>query len=157
VNPAPVADTGVKKTGPASVTLGDNITYGLTITNTGNTAIPNATMTDELPATTTFVSAGSPCVLLGNGHTISCNGGTLAVGASVGPISFVVKTTAVGTVTNTLTGPSSPTPNDDTSTVTTTVNQAPVLDLGVLKTGPSAVNLGDNITYNLTIKNTGNV
>jgi uncharacterized repeat protein (TIGR01451 family) len=52
------ADLRITKTAaPAQITLGDNITYTLTLTNTGPAAAQNVTVTDPVPANTTLVSA----------------------------------------------------------------------------------------------------
>ena len=157
VGTTPVVDLGILKTGPSQVSLGDNITYNITITNTGNVDVPNATWTDPLPADTTFVSVDSPCTVDNPPTKVTCNVGTLGAGKSFGPLHLVVKTTKVGTVTNTASVPTDSTPSDDTSTVKTTVVAAPVTDLGILKTGPQTAGVGDNITYNITITNTGTI
>src|SRR4029077_3408698 len=52
-----VADLHVTKTGPAAVAPGTNITYTVTLTNAGPSDAQGVTLTDAVPAGTTFVSA----------------------------------------------------------------------------------------------------
>ncbi len=54
----PVADLSISKTGdPASVRIGQRITYTLTVTNNGPNQAPDVTVTDDLPNEVSFVSA----------------------------------------------------------------------------------------------------
>src|SRR5205085_11777933 len=54
--PVPVSgclpDLGIKKTGPAQVTLGQDLPYSIVVTNTGSIPVPGATFTDDLPDNT---------------------------------------------------------------------------------------------------------
>src|SRR5439155_982812 len=84
------ADLQVTKTGPASVTAGTNVTYTITFNNAGPSDAQNVTLSDALPAGTTFVSEAQTsgpaftCVNppAGTTGTVSCSIGTLAAGAS---------------------------------------------------------------------------
>src|SRR5947209_2400675 len=74
----PVADLTISKTGPATAAPNTDITYTITITNTGPDAASSATLTDPLPAGLTFKSltpdpawsCSQPA--LDSGGTISC-------------------------------------------------------------------------------------
>jgi len=115
-------DVKVVKEGPAQVTLGQNITYTLTATNTGNVDT-NATIQDFIPAGTTFVSASPACHLDDEDPTlIICQLGLLAKNGGAEAVQITVTPLAAGTVTNTaVVTPDDDTPDDNTSTVTTNV------------------------------------
>jgi uncharacterized repeat protein (TIGR01451 family) len=62
--------------GPSS-----NVTYTLTVKNIGNAAATNVTITDPVPANTTFVSADNGGTL--SGGTVTWSGKTIAAGGSL--------------------------------------------------------------------------
>ncbi len=78
----PVTDITIVKTVPDTASIGDAISYTLTVTNLdADTSAQNVTITDTLPTGLTYVSAsGATCT--NNLGTITCNLGTLAGGAS---------------------------------------------------------------------------
>src|SRR5207247_2326805 len=83
-------DLAVTKSGPATITAGNNISYSVTVTNNGPSDAQSVALTDALPAGTTFVSetqntgpaftCNNPSV--GGTGSVSCTLGTLASGAS---------------------------------------------------------------------------
>jgi uncharacterized repeat protein (TIGR01451 family)/CSLREA domain-containing protein len=89
-----------KDDSPDPVTVGDNLTYTITVTNRGPDAATNVVVTDTLPSGVTFVSASPGCVHAAG--VVTCNLGTIAVGDSV-TITIVVTVTAPGTISNTAT------------------------------------------------------
>lgn len=96
------ADLALTKTDPPGrAPMGRNMTYTLTVTNAGPDAASQVTVTDQLPASMTFVSVSTSrgtCEEL-NGM-VSCALGTLLGQAEVA-ISIVVRPTQAGTITNT--------------------------------------------------------
>ena len=133
------ADLALRKTGlSATVSAGAKFTYTLVVTNHGPDAAANVVVTDQLPATTSFVSCsatmGGICGGSGLHRTISF--ASLAKGASA-TATVVVKvnsSVAPGTlITNTATITSSgfdPNSNNNSSTTTTRVvatNRPPVI------------------------------
>lgn len=141
---AATADLGVVKSGPASadpdsdvtytVTVTNNgpsdVTYLVTITNNGPSDAASVTLTDVLPAGTTFVSetqtsgptfnCTTPAV--GGTGTITCTIATLASGASATfDIVLHVAPQATGSIANTatVTSPTDPTPGNNAGTTTT--------------------------------------
>ena len=115
-------DVAVVKEGPAQVTLGDTITYTLTVTNTGSVDT-SATIQDQVPAGTSFVSASPQCHLDDEDPTlIICQFGLLAKNGGSAQVQITVLTLQAGTVVNTaVVTPDDSTPDDNTSTVTTGV------------------------------------
>jgi uncharacterized repeat protein (TIGR01451 family) len=95
------ADLSVTKTGPASATEGDLITYTLSVANAGAADAQGVVLTDTLPAGVTLVSAsvgGTTGVLSGNTLTFSL--GTVRAGGSVSG-TVVVQAVEDGTLTDT--------------------------------------------------------
>jgi uncharacterized repeat protein (TIGR01451 family) len=129
------ADVRITKTGPTPSTVAPNtnVTYTIVVTNTGQASAAGVTVTDILPAGTTFVSATSPCTSsLG---TVTCNLGTMpssGSGSSV-TIQLVIKSPSasgpfdnLATVVSTTTDPNT-TNNRSTATVTVNANIIPAV------------------------------
>ncbi|MCW2598924.1 MAG: hypothetical protein JWM02_753 [Frankiales bacterium] len=156
----PAADLSITKTAsPNPVLVGQTLTYLVTVNSLGPNDATGVVVSDPLPANVTYVSAtatqGSCAPLTG---TVTCTLGTLATGGTATITIKVIPTAAaVGTLTNTATVTSNETdPNsaNNTSTVTVTVNGA--ANLSLTKTGsPSAVLVGQTVTYTLTAGNSG--
>lgn len=141
------ADLEVTKTdNPDPGSAGSNLTYTITVINNGPESAANATLSDTLPAGTTFVSLSSPtgwtCTkpAVGSGGTVNCSTNSFAVESAV--FILVVKvdsSVSDGTIiTNTATA-SSTTPDsfqgNNTGTATT-----PILNLRAWTTaGDSSV------------------
>lgn len=132
------ADVSVTKSGPAAVNAGSNVTYTVTVTNGGPSNATNVTLTDVLPAGTTFVSASqnsgpvfsctTPAV--GAGGTVTCDIATLPAGATA-TFTFVVNVPASATEpieneASVSSATSDPDPDDNSATVPTQVIAAPV-------------------------------
>jgi uncharacterized repeat protein (TIGR01451 family) len=126
----PEADLEVTKADQADpVTVGDNIVYTINVVNNGPASATNITVTDDVPANTTYVSATiSSGSCSESGGTVTCDPGTLnnGVGAT---ITLTVTADAAGQVSNTATvsSPSveDPDGSNDSATESTTVNAAP--------------------------------
>ena len=99
----PVADLSVTKTdSPDTVTVRSNLTYPVTVTNTGPSTSTGVVLTDTLPGGVLYVSATpsqgscpSPA-----GLVVTCSLGNLSPGTSV-TVLIVVTPTTIGTITNT--------------------------------------------------------
>ena len=152
-----------KTDSPDPVIAGQNLTYVLTVTNTGTGPVSNVTITDNLPPNTVLVSAtpsaGGVCTLL-PGNVVQCVwAGSTAPGGtrSVTIVVRVCPDALCGTVlTNTAIATESG-GGTDTATATTTV--ATQSDLSIVKTQTSpAGNLviaGQNVTYSIVVTNSG--
>ncbi|MGW2562466.1 DUF11 domain-containing protein [Streptomyces sp. NPDC001514] len=75
------ADLEIRKTGPASVEEGDEVTYRIRVTNRGPHASTGYTITDELPAELEDAATSSPGCSI-SGTTLTCTVTGLAAGAS---------------------------------------------------------------------------
>src|SRR5206468_1830342 len=154
-----LADLTVAKTGPASVIAVGSVSYTIAVTNNGPSDASAVIVQDTLPAGVTFVSAS--------------NGGTPTAGvvtwpafatlANAASLSRTVTVTAppTGTLLNVARADAATVDPDSTnnngsaaaSKVSTTVTE--IADLSVAKTGPAAVNAAQNLTYTITLANSG--
>jgi uncharacterized repeat protein (TIGR01451 family) len=161
------ADLSITKTdSPDPVLAGNNITYTIDVKNNGPDASLNLTLSDSVPANTTFQSLSSPvgwsCLTPSAGGTgsISCTLSSLPNGQT-DSFTLVVKVNSGisgnAIISNTATASSSTTfdpvtPNS--ATATTTVQ--PVADLSISKAdSPDPVLTGGDITYTITATNSG--
>ncbi|HEY2413809.1 MAG TPA: right-handed parallel beta-helix repeat-containing protein [Pirellulaceae bacterium] len=159
--------TITKDDSPDPVTAGQNLTYTITVNNTGTAAAQNVQLSDTLPAGTTFVSLAAPAgwsnatPTVGGTGTITSTRSSLAAGVSAQTFTLVVKTGASladgSTITNTAnisTTSTESNPNDDMATATTTV--ATTADVSISKTeNTDTVAPGDNLTYTIVVHNNG--
>ncbi|MBB5438121.1 gliding motility-associated-like protein/uncharacterized repeat protein (TIGR01451 family) [Pedobacter sp. AK017] len=150
----------VSKNGPATVNIGDPITYTIVITNGGGGNVTGAVIQDIVPASVTvtgwdIVAAGTAQVTgdpSGTTNNVNTAGDIPADPAASLTLTIqgTVNATAVPTFTNTVTvtvgaiGESS---------VTTAVNQSK--DIVVEKNGPQAVIAGRPIFYTVKLSNAG--
>jgi uncharacterized repeat protein (TIGR01451 family) len=152
VTPVASADVDVQKSGPADATAGDTVTYSLSVTNHGPSEATDVSLDDPTPAGLTFLSADAPCA-----SGFPCSIGTLAVGETVSlTATYSVPSDATGTITNTATAASptsDPSPDNDSSTVTTPVLRS--ADIDVHKTGPATVVANGAISYSVVVTNHG--
>jgi uncharacterized repeat protein (TIGR01451 family) len=161
----PSADVAVTKNGPATISAGADITYTVTVTNNGPSDAANVSLSDTLPADTTFVSATQ-----NSGPAFSCgtpaSGGTGTITCTIDPLLtgqtatftfvFHVSTTAGNSIANTAdvtTTTGDPNSGNDSSTSTATV--VVEADVAVVKNGPTSIEAGTDITYDLTVTNNG--
>ena len=126
------ADLAVTKTGPAAVVAGANLTYTITVTNGLTESALAATLLDDMPVGTTFVSLTHPsatwaCTAPAVGGTgqISCTNPSVSAADEFTLVVNVDPGTADGTViTNTATVSSEtadPVSTNNSATATTTV------------------------------------
>lgn len=169
------ADLAVTNSGaPNPVVPGNNITYTQTVKNNGPVDGIDASMTEVIPANTTFQSiaisgagaAGWNCstpAVNGTG-VINCTDADIPAGAS-GSATFTVIVnvnggTATGTqITDTISASSDTTDpilTNNSATVTTIVGAANTANLLITNAGtPNPVLAGNNITYTVVITNNG--
>jgi uncharacterized repeat protein (TIGR01451 family) len=140
------ADLGIAESGPASGTVGGNLTFTITATNDGPEAAPGVVVSDAVPAGTAFVSASSTAGSCD--ATIRCSLGTLASGASA-TSTIVLRATQAGSVKNSTTigsqaldaaaasypGRGDTNPSNNSASVTTTVPPLPLVAAKISSAG----------------------
>ena len=165
-----MADDAITNTpSSSSVAAGSNITYTQVVTNNGPAASPNTTVTENLPANTTFVSAsgaaGWTCTFITTTtpNSITCSSPTALAPGSNATITVVV-TVVAGTANGTtisdtvsvVSGVEDPNTGNNNATATVTVAAATQADLSVTSTAsPNPVTDGNNITYTQVVTNNG--
>jgi uncharacterized repeat protein (TIGR01451 family) len=161
------SDLGVTKTGPDQVAAGANITYTITVTNFGPDPSSNATLNDPLPGTTTFVSLSNPagwnCTTpsMGANGTANCTNTNLAVNSDqvfTLVVNVPANTTPGTFITNiaTVSDPTDPNSENDSSAAATMVSGGTSADLGVTKSASASQSFADkDVTYTITVNNAG--
>jgi uncharacterized repeat protein (TIGR01451 family) len=154
------ADLSITKSdSPDPVVAGNDVTYTITVSNSGPSDAENVQVVDTLPAGTTFVSDTDSCVEAPAG-TLTCSLGAIATGGSTSfditvAVDPSVADGAVLTNSSTLsTTTTDPNAANDTATENTTVNAE--ADLSITKSdSPDPVVAGDNVTYTISVSNSG--
>jgi uncharacterized repeat protein (TIGR01451 family) len=155
----PQADLRVTKFGPADpVTVGQNITYTIVVTNAGPNTASNIISRDAIPTGTDFVSATPPgYTYYPNFLRVDTAPFTLAAGGIFTWTVTVQVTNAEQIINAANAYGSTPDPNT-TNNVGWATNTAvnPAADLSVTKSGlPVSVLVGQNLTYTIVVSNAG--
>ncbi len=158
------ADVSVTKTdSPDPISAGSTLTYIITVANAGPSAAASVSLSDTVPAGTTFINLQSPggwsCSTPGVGGTgtISCTIATLPTGGSA-VFTLLVQTNAslaTGTIiTNTATVATTTTDasaGNNSATTTTTVS--PVTNFTATKSVSGVFVSGTTVTYTVVLTN----
>jgi uncharacterized repeat protein (TIGR01451 family) len=153
---AAAADISVVLTAPAAVNGSANFDYTITVTNQGPGRAADLIVSTPIPPNATFVSATGGAVPAGGVITFP----TVALLNPGEDTVYTVTLTAplVGTVSmtaNAATASADPNLSNNTALAGTTVNPVAADVESALTPSASAVNVGDTITYNLTVSNKG--
>ncbi|SHL24377.1 conserved repeat domain-containing protein/gliding motility-associated C-terminal domain-containing protein [Chitinophaga jiangningensis] len=154
----------IAKVGPTRAIAGQQVFYTITVSNTSLSDAVNLNITDVVPSVLTNVlwlatyngRASITGATNGSGNNISLNG-NIPTGAGnniVIAVQGTVDPSATGNIVNTATvTPSEPEATPKSSTVNSTI----VVDqqLHITKTGPAAMTRGGQVTYVVTVNNTG--
>ncbi len=141
---------------PNPVMAGASLTISLAYANSGTGVGGMATLVDQLPANTTFVSASNGGTYDGTSNQVSWNLGALAMGTS-GGVSYVVQVAtplADGTILSDLATFSATNNTPVTATSSAKVLYEPVLGLTDTP-APNPVAAGGTLVYTLAFANTG--
>ena len=143
---------------PNPVAVNSTLTYMLTVTNNGPSGATGVTLTDTLPTGVSFQSATiTPSGTCANASGIvTCSIGSLAVGV-MATVTLVVTTPATAaTPSNTATVSGNQTdPNLTNNTATTVLNVTLPVNLSIVKAAPSVGTVDQNLTYTITVTNSG--
>lgn len=148
----------VNKTGePRTVVQGENVTYTVTVTNSGDATADLVTLEDDLPDAFNFVSADSTngtCTEApaGTSPEVTCALGPLAAGETA-TVTIVATARGGGTATNEATA-SSITPGVPPASDTADTRVVPNLALNKLDDA-DPVGTGDLLRYTLRVTNVG--
>ena len=162
VNSSPALSLS-KSDGGTTITPGGTVAYTLSYQNTGNIGLTGVTLTETVPANTTFRSLGSTagwsCAEGAvAGTTCTLNIGSLA-GSAAGTATFVVRVVTPVSAGTTQIVNSATISDGTTSTTagdTTPVNTTP--GLSITKTdGNVSTTPGGSVVYTLDYQNTGNI
>ncbi|MEG1269681.1 MAG: hypothetical protein RSD54_00010 [Ruthenibacterium sp.] len=160
----------IKSVTPAFAQFGDILTYTLALHNTGNVPANNVVVTDPIPAGTTYVagSTSAGVAFTGDAGTAITLTAPIPAGGTVN-ITFKVKllnsAPPVNPIPNSAavkyaytvdpSAPSGVTAAGTSNTVTTPVSTAKLIT--TKSVDKTIAYLGDVITYNIAVENTGNV
>ncbi len=139
----------VTKTAPAQRYIGRDMTYSITVTNTGDGPTENTVLTDTLPSQVSFISAtkqGSH-----NAGTITWDLGTLLPGAST-TVDVSVNAATIGSAKNVAAAKAFCT-EDQASTVTE-IRGIPAILLECIDIA-DPIEIGKEETYEITVTNQG--
>ena len=140
----------ISKSGLSEQFAGRNVTYAISVSNTGNAPADNLVITDTLDANSTFVSATDGGTLAGS--NVTWNLGSLAAGASK-TVNVVVKPTVKGTVTNTATA-NAVCAKPVSAEASTKISGIPAILLEVIDI-EDPIEVGEVVTYQITATNQG--
>ena len=166
----PSADLAVTKTDtPDPVLAGNNITYTINVTNNGPSDATSVSLTDAIPASTTFVSFTAPAGWMSTTPAVGATGNVTSTNSSLivsatATFTLVVQVNAATPVGTTITNTASVSsaasdPNAaNNSAAAMTLVAANVSDLSITKTAsPSqpAYRLNVDVTFTITVTNGG--
>src|SRR5207249_5358188 len=151
------ADIGIAKVASSgTVTVGSNVDFTITVTNSGPSNATGAQVTDQLPAGLSFVSATPSAGTYSSGTGVWNIGGLASGGSQTLTITATVTTTGSLTNTATKTAETETDPNAGNDSASAAVNgQAP--DLTIAKSHVDPFVRGTSDSYSLVISNIGSV
>ena len=159
LNISQLADLQITKSASATtVSVGDTLTYTLTITNNGPDAAQTPLLIDQVPA-----ALKNPQYSIDNGTTWQVGMGSLSIPTLNPNESYVVLVQgtvnqfANGTIANSASiSSSTPDPNLSNNSASISTNILDSADLSIIKLAtPSTVTTGQTLTYTLAIANAG--
>ena len=156
VSSAPVLELIKSSTPQSSVQAGSQVSYSLKVTNSGNDAATRVLVSDNLPAGATVVAVGQEGQYDPNSKSVNWNISSLVAGASV-ELQYSVAIPVDldnGTAWSNTASVQAQNAAPVTDAVILTIGSQPVLEL--VKSGGNSVEGGQNVSYTLEYRNTGN-
>ncbi len=150
------ADLSISKSAdPDPVTLGQILTYTITVDNNGPSAATNVIVTDTLPSEVSFNSASAGC---NNTGVIVCSLGAIPAGGNKS-VEILVTVNSEGSgiiANNAVVSSDTPeaNPGDESTTITTSIQETTDLSISKLA-NPDPVSVGGVLTYEITVDNKG--
>ncbi|MGL5648360.1 MAG: isopeptide-forming domain-containing fimbrial protein [Clostridium sp.] len=160
-----------KSVNPQNATIGDTVTYTVTLQNTGNTAANTVVLTDTLPSEVSF-NVGSVIINGAPDGSVNPNTGiniaTIAAGATA-TVTFTVTVNSLPTVGSVINNSASSTfkytidPAQPNAGGGTSESNIAPLNTGIARTlltksvDKAYADVGDVLTYTIDVKNDGNV
>jgi uncharacterized repeat protein (TIGR01451 family) len=152
--------TITKTTVDSPAVIGDELTWTVVVTNQGPSDAFDVTVTDTVPTSVTGVAvdggADWTCTVAGN--DVSCRhvGALAALDSADFTVTGTVMATAYPELVNTASvSTSTPEPDIDDNTATSTTPVAVQSDLAVTKTHVGTPQVGGRVSYTLTVANSG--
>lgn len=158
-----IASLIIDKTAPTVVELGQNLTYTIALTNNGEVPLTNVKLIDTLPVGTSYVSVSGASFVSLVGQVLTLQINSIPIGNTVN-VNVTVKVNTLPTAPYVLTN------NINAIYTVNGVEKPPVTDTastnvveGNINVSKSTVGnityakVGDTVTYNVDITNTGNV
>lgn len=153
------ADLSVTKTvDNATPNVGDDVTFTVTVHNSGPSDATNVALTDALPPSLSLVSATPSQGTYDDATGVWTVGTLTAVGpTSSATLTIVATVTEAGAAANTATvsAADQPDPNTANNSASASVNGNPLADLAVTKSGAATVTPGEDIAYTIVVTNNG--
>ncbi len=163
----PRLDLVVTKRGLSTLNFDGNAVYTIQVANIGLEPQTSVSLADILPSGTTFLSLTAPIGWTVTTPPVGSNGiviasiptllpgevAAFALVAKIGP--NVPVGTSVLNVASVTSASADLTPFNNLFTATTRIVSPLPSDVSVIKTGPATVSAGSNITYTITVKNSG--
>lgn len=156
-------DLTIAMTGTANTTPGGQITYNITVGNTGSNDALNVAVRDVLPAGETFVSAidaggsgGAAFTCSNSSGTVNCIGATIPAGGSRNITIVATAPQQNITLTNeAIADPDNLVPegNEFNNTATAPTVVAAALNLTIEADGPTSASQSDTTDYTITVHN----
>jgi uncharacterized repeat protein (TIGR01451 family) len=154
------ADIAVTKSGPATAAAGSDISYLISISNAGPSDAQSVSLTDTIPAATSFVSINQntgPAFNCSGTTTVTCTIATLAANASA-TFTLTVHVNSGGSIANTATGSSTTSDPNSANNSSTATTAASLVDLSLTKSiSPGPYVVGNPVTFTLVVTNSGTV
>ena len=146
-----LADVAVSKTGPATAALGSNVSFTITVSNNGPSAANGVVVSDPTPANLAFVSNAGDCTT-----AFPCALGSIPASTAKTITATYTVTGGQGTnITNTASATSTTTDTPTTNNTASHTFFVELADVSITKTGPATGAIGSNVSFVITVTNSG--